>query len=579
LLSTADDWTDTLNVKPLPVNKSGSIVERSERYLDSKLQFVGLELTTRCTFRCTYCAHSSSKWTEQDYPFDKLEQILEEIIALRVPFVGLSGNGESTMLPYWQNFARQLIDAGIKVSIISNFDRSFTDDEILLLSRFEGIAVSVDTVDYELARKIRRKGDINRILLNIARVKAAALGDGPQIGINAVVADKTVFGLVELVKLGMRLGVMVYYFTSVLTLPKNLHDERMERERNMFPLDTLSEADKTRARKTIEEAEQLVTNAGGTVSCSVGLKASVSPESLKTSNSSLIHSSTNVVVDQEPTSPQKRLTRLCLRPWTEVFLRANGDVQPCCYWDSTGDSLESPARDDTRLTLDSPATRAARLSLLSGELLFPCLKCPIIPMGSTDELATQVSSLLGLGADTVTMANATNQRAPVKQCINHDALAHTYSLLKNFGEGRIILGTNDQKAIWEVKLDDKLTKAILLLPPAELVFRIPSGVRGSLLTAATIHPEGWDKPESGGCEFCVRADDRLACVLAMDPAHHPTDRHWHEIKLDIPENPAGYHDITFETKSIGLTTFRWALWRNPTFVWTVLSEEAAEVLP
>lgn len=146
------------------------------------------------------------------------------------------------------------------------------------------------------------------------------------------------------------------------------------------------------------------------------------------------------------------------------------------------------------------------------------------------------------------------------------ASTQSHSLLQLHGQARLAKGKPEQTAIWEATLDGKAAKAIYLQPPAELVFRLSTGARGSLITAVTIHPDAWEKPEAGGCEFHIRADGRLAYVLAIDPARLSTDRHWHEIKIEIPETPNGFHELALETKSIGPNTFRWALWRTPRFV-------------
>ena len=156
--------------------------------------------------------------------------------------------------------------------------------------------------------------------------------------------------------------------------------------------------------------------------------------------------------------------------------------------------------------------------------------------------------------------------------------SQTYAFLQHHSDAKLIKGKPDQTAIWEATMDGRTAKAVYLQPPAELAFHLPTGARGSLISAVTIHPDAWDKPEAGGCEFHVRADGRLAYVLAIDPARLATDRHWHEIKFEIPENPAGFHNISFETKSIGSTAFRWALWRTPRFVWMIPSPKTTQAL-
>jgi hypothetical protein len=87
-------------------------------------------------------------------------------------------------------------------------------------------------------------------------------------------------------------------------------------------------------------------------------------------------------------------------------------------------------------------------------------------------------------------------------------------------------------------------------------------------TAVAIHPDAWDKPNASGCEFVLRVDGRVGLVMALNPACMPTDRHWFQIKIDLPANPTTHHEIILESRTYGRTrNFAWALWREPTFHW------------
>ncbi len=152
-----------------------------------------------------------------------------------------------------------------------------------------------------------------------------------------------------------------------------------------------------------------------------------------------------------------------------------------------------------------------------------------------------------------------------------------YLLIPHLNEAARSKGLANQVAIWEATIDGVAAQAIYMQPPAELVFRLPTGARGRFSAAVAIHPDAWDRADAGGCVFHVRADSRLVCELAIDPTHQVTDRRWHEVRLDIPENPAGFHDIVLGTRGIGSDAFRWALWRTPDFVWAVPSPSSAEI--
>ena len=143
-----------------------------------------------------------------------------------------------------------------------------------------------------------------------------------------------------------------------------------------------------------------------------------------------------------------------------------------------------------------------------------------------------------------------------------------FDCLDHFKQARLARGNADQVAVWEVALESPMAKAIFLQPPAEIVFEVPTGSAGLLTTAVALHPDVWDKPEAGGCEFHIRVDGRVAFVMSIDPVNLPADRRWHEITLHIPESSHERHQIHFETRSIGKSNdFRWALWRAPQFSW------------
>ena len=155
---------------------------------------------------------------------------------------------------------------------------------------------------------------------------------------------------------------------------------------------------------------------------------------------------------------------------------------------------------------------------------------------------------------------------------NPDALSPCwgghFSFIEHFAQARLLRGQPGQVAIWEATLDGRGGMGIYLQPPAKLVFDIPVAARGQLSTAIAIHPDAWNKPGAGGCEFRLGIDGRIACVATLDPVNLPTDRHWQEIQLDVPENPLGGHRVVFETAATGNSAdFRWAVWRAPQFRW------------
>jgi ubiquinone/menaquinone biosynthesis C-methylase UbiE len=161
-----------------------------------------------------------------------------------------------------------------------------------------------------------------------------------------------------------------------------------------------------------------------------------------------------------------------------------------------------------------------------------------------------------------------NQIASLTPASQPHMKSNQWLLIPHLSQSKQLMGVSDQVAVWEANLGGYWSKAIYMCPPAKIEFMIPAGEAGEFLSAAAIHPDAWDKPNAGGCEFILRADDGLRLSLQIDPIQSAGDRRWHEFVISIPANAAGCHRITLETRSPdGRNDFRWALWRAPEFVW------------
>ncbi|HEY9510267.1 MAG TPA: hypothetical protein VIV82_10430, partial [Verrucomicrobiae bacterium] len=124
-----------------------------------------------------------------------------------------------------------------------------------------------------------------------------------------------------------------------------------------------------------------------------------------------------------------------------------------------------------------------------------------------------------------------------------------YSFAESFTEGRLeTLGETAGAAVWDVKIGNQSDRCLMLHPPARLHFKIANGEAAKLQFAIAVHPDAWEKPNAGGCEFHVVVDRRVKMSIALDPINIPSDRRWHEIMLDIPRNTSGEHEVILETR-------------------------------
>lgn len=153
------------------------------------------------------------------------------------------------------------------------------------------------------------------------------------------------------------------------------------------------------------------------------------------------------------------------------------------------------------------------------------------------------------------------------------ATMQAVTLLPLLRQAQRVKGQPDQVAVWDSQIGGRAERCLYLQPPAELLFRVPTGAAGTLVTAVSVHEEAWNKPTGGGCEFHLRADGRVIFVIAIDPFNLPEDRIWHEVRLALPHNAKGWHDITLETRPIGNSNaFRWGVWRAPVFLHSAETE-------
>jgi hypothetical protein len=141
-----------------------------------------------------------------------------------------------------------------------------------------------------------------------------------------------------------------------------------------------------------------------------------------------------------------------------------------------------------------------------------------------------------------------------------------WSLIERVADVKLTARRTDQMALWDVTLDGRFDRTVMLHPPAVLEATIPGGQAGRLVTAVAIHPDAWGKPRAGATTFSVMVDQSVAATALLDPHQRPTDRRWVEIALDVPASDAGHHVLRLETQPIDSANFGWALFRDLRFI-------------
>jgi MoaA/NifB/PqqE/SkfB family radical SAM enzyme len=213
----------------------------------SFVQVVLFAVTTNCNLRCTYCGVSHPAYRGEDFDLSHIDELTEGLAAAHVRMVQISGHGETTMLPGWERLGAAFQHRGITVCITSNFSKTFSAAEIDALAEMGHITVSIDTVDRELLKALRRKVDLRTILYNMqmVRLRAAQTHHRPvTFNWQCTLSDAVVAGLPDWLELGILSGVTHFTLGNLIeyeALPDSpQHVAKLDREKLATACDILA---------------------------------------------------------------------------------------------------------------------------------------------------------------------------------------------------------------------------------------------------------------------------------------------------------------------------------------------------
>jgi len=84
-----------------------------------KPRVVGWELTLRCNMRCLHCGSIAGEPRPDELTVEEGFSLIDQLIELGTEVVTLSG-GEPMTHPAWDQYARRLVDAGVRTYMITN---------------------------------------------------------------------------------------------------------------------------------------------------------------------------------------------------------------------------------------------------------------------------------------------------------------------------------------------------------------------------------------------------------------------------------------------------------------------------
>ncbi len=323
------------------------------------MESVSIEFTTRCNLRCVYCGVTQPGYKAQDLALENFDELIQDLKKRRTNWILVNGHGETTIAPDWHIYCQKLINAGFRLKIITNLSKKLSDEEIAILSQFNRIEISCDTVDSELHSFLRKGSKLEVIYQNMERI----LKEGsPYISWSCVVSNKNVYFLPEYVREATNRGVREFSFCNLVEYGG--------------PVEHVSKVDDPqKALSAIKDARNLLDRNKIPYAFMEAIT-----DSLKGSHGQKGH--------KYFTSLEPGQTRDCIEPWVFSQIAVNGEVRPCCHHRAIGTLTENSLHE----ILDGTKLKALKEGLLSGDLDQDCLECRAKGTILTSELKKKIPS-------------------------------------------------------------------------------------------------------------------------------------------------------------------------------------------
>ena len=314
-----------------------------------------LETTNRCNLLCTTCPRT---YEELEPPADMSWELFRSIVD-QVPNLHravLHGVGEPMLVKELPRMVRYLKDRGTYVLFNTNGTvLNEKNGRALITAELDELRVSFDAATPESYRAIRGKNYFNRILKNVRAFRELQEREGhrkPRVSAWLTGLRETIEELPDFVRVAADAGVKEVYLQRLVFF----NDNAIGKAR---PDQALYEQLSGDEAIHIERATALAKSLGVTFSASGA--ASEPGMSLKRHDTG---------------SPWS----LCRRPWTLMYITANGRALPCCIAPFSQRGYENYTLGDaTQQTLreiwSGDAYRDFRRALTSGEPPAACASC------------------------------------------------------------------------------------------------------------------------------------------------------------------------------------------------------------
>ncbi|TAN45238.1 MAG: radical SAM protein [Nitrospirae bacterium] len=178
---------------------------------------VELHWTSVCNYKCMHCSYGIRRKSLQSLSRQVIDSLVEDLSAMKVKAVYLSGGGEPTVVHGWAEHAERLIDKGCELALITN-GVNIREKHLNVLRRFNYIAVSVYSDNEKVYSAITSGNAFDNQFRLPALIKAG--GKYPVVGARCVINKANHKGIVSLYRRAISSGYDYIIFIPVVDYEK-----------------------------------------------------------------------------------------------------------------------------------------------------------------------------------------------------------------------------------------------------------------------------------------------------------------------------------------------------------------------
>lgn len=291
-------------------NRMRRYFEKPEAQLNATAQHepvcLYLETTNRCNLLCTTCPRTYEQLEpEADMPWSLFTSLIDQYP--NIARVVLHGIGEPMLVKDIAQRVKYLKDRNIYALFNTNGTLlTKTNGRALIEAGLDELRVSLDAAESEVFQMVRGKDFFDKIVANVKNftsMQRELNAPKPRVSLWLTGLRETVDQLPNFVRLAHSIGVGEVYLQRLVFFEEPMDEHSLARAES-----ALFEHTTAREEALIHEAESIAKQLGVMFSAS----GAVDPgESIKM---------------QRSDSPWS----LCRRPWSLMYITANGRVLPCC---------------------------------------------------------------------------------------------------------------------------------------------------------------------------------------------------------------------------------------------------------